>query len=158
MKLLVDTDVFCKLAVCELLPKAANLFGADLTECGRLPALQYMLRKGRLRAIYGPDNCDAMIQIALKMRIVNQANEVWLDKLTPVHAIDIGEAQIFASGAETGSLVMTGDKRELRALKDVADFADALTGRIVVLEAILLLCATSLGQMRCVNAFRFWQR
>jgi len=70
MKLLVDTDVFCKLAVCGLLPKAVDLLGADLTECGRLPALQYMLKKGRLRTFYGPDNCDAMIPIAIKMPIV----------------------------------------------------------------------------------------
>jgi hypothetical protein len=65
--------------------------------------------------------------------------------LTPVQAIDPGEAQIFAAAAETGLLVMTGDKRALRALRDVAGLADALAGRIVVLEAILLALCDHLG-------------
>ena len=40
---------------------------------------------------------------------------------------------------------MSGDKRALRALKDVQGFADALAGRIVVLEAVLLALCDRLG-------------
>ena len=40
---------------------------------------------------------------------------------------------------------MTGDKRALRALKDVADFPNALAGRIVVLEAILIALCDRFG-------------
>jgi len=145
MKLLVDTDAFCKLAVSGLLPDAVEFLGADLTECGRLPALPYMLEKGRLRTVYGPVRCDGLIPVALSMPIVLQPDDIWLDKLIPIQAIDTGEAQIFAAGAEAGLLVMTGDKRSLRALKDIADFADALAGRIVVLEAILIALCDRLG-------------
>lgn len=145
MKLLVDTDVFCKLAVSGLLLKAVDLLGADLTECGRLPALQYMLKKGGLRTFYGPELCDNIMPIALKTPTVSQPSDVWLDKLTPVPAIDAGEAQIFAAGAENGLLVMTGDKRALRALKDIADFPGALAGRIVVFEAILIALCDQFG-------------
>jgi hypothetical protein len=41
MNLLVDTDAFCKLGVAALLEDAAGVFGARLTECGRLAALPY---------------------------------------------------------------------------------------------------------------------
>lgn len=145
MKLLIDTDAFCKLAVSGLLHKAVNLLGVDLTECGLLRALPYMLKRGRLREVYGPERCDGLIEIALGMPIVDQYSDAWLDKLTPIQAIDTGEAQIFAEAAETGLFVMTGDKRALRALKDVADYADALSGRIVVLEAILIALCDRFG-------------
>lgn len=66
----------------------------------------------------------------------------WLDRLTPVGDIDPGEAQLFAAAADAGLLIMSGDKRALRALKDMNGFAGALAGRIIVIEAILLgLCA-----------------
>lgn len=145
MKLLVDTDVFCKLSVIGLLHDAVDLLGADLTQCGRLPALPYMLNKGRLRNWYGSASCDGMLPSALSMPAIGQANARWLDKLTPVQAIDPGEAQLFAMGAEKGLLVMTGDKRALRELKNVADFGDALAGRIVVLEAILVALCNRFG-------------
>ena len=142
---MVDTDAFCKLAVSGLFHDAVGLLGAGLTECGRLPALPYMLRKGRLRKAYGPTGCDEMIPVALSMPIVDQRINRWLDKLTPIQAIDTGEARLFAASAETGLMVMTGDKRALRALKNVANFADALAGRIVVLEAILVALCDRLG-------------
>lgn len=145
MKLLLDTDAFCKLSLCGVLHDAAHLLGADLPECGRLPALPYMLRRGRLRKIYGPEISDTLMKVATELPLVPQPNEIWLDKLTPVQAIDPGEAQIFAAAAERGLLVVSGDKRALRALREVEGYAAALAGRIVVLEAILLALSNHLG-------------
>lgn len=48
MKLLFDTDAFCKIGIANLLPDVAQLFGAELQECSRLYALPFMLRKGSL--------------------------------------------------------------------------------------------------------------
>ena len=45
MRLLIDSDAFCKLAASGLLSDAAALFNG---ECGRLPALPHMLRRGQL--------------------------------------------------------------------------------------------------------------
>ena len=151
MRLLVDTDAFCKLAVGGVLHDAIGLFGADLSECGRLPALPHMLRRGRLRKVFGPEACGALLPVANEMPVAIQPSDVWLDRLTPVRAIDPGEAQIFASGAEAGLFVVSGDKRALRALKDVAGFANALSGRIVVLEAILLALCDRLGLDEVLN-------
>ena len=145
MRVLVDTDVFCKLALGGVLHDAIALLGADLSECGRLPALPYMLRRGRLRKVYGPEACDALLPVANEMPIAIQPGDTWLDRLTPFDAIDPGEAQIFAAAAEAGLIVVSGDKRALRVLKEIAGFPDALTGRIVVLEAILLALCDHLG-------------
>lgn len=145
MKLLVDTDAFCKLGVIEFLTDAANIFNASLQECGRLAALPYMLRKGALRNRYGAAACDALISTAHKMPTIQQPGVAWLDKLTAVPAIDPGEAQIFAAAAESGLIVVSGDKRALRALRNVEGFADVLAGRIVVFEAVLLALCDRFG-------------
>ncbi|MCA9627893.1 MAG: hypothetical protein KC766_09510 [Myxococcales bacterium] len=145
MKLLVDTDAFCKLQMAGLLDEAVGLLAAGLHECGRLPALPHMLRRGRLRRLFGADVCDAMIPVADAVPVMHQPNVTWLDKLAPIEAIDPGEAQIFAAAAEAGLIVLSGDKRALRALKGVDGFADALAGRVVVLEAILLALCDHLG-------------
>ncbi len=145
MKLLIDTDAFCKLGGARLLRDAVGLLGAGLPDCSRLPALPHMLRKGRLSMAIGPDISDELILLANGVPIVVNPGEAWLDKLTPVQAIDPGEALIFAAAAETAAMVLSGDKRALRALRDVDGFTDALKGRIVVLEAILLALCDQLG-------------
>lgn len=145
MRALLDTDAFCKLAVAGVLHEAIRLLGVDLQECGRLPALPYMLRRGRLRKVFGENACDALIPVAESVPLAVQPGDLWLDKLTPIPAIDPGEAQIFAAAAEAELILVSGDKRALRALKDVAGFADALAGRIVTLEAILIALCDQLG-------------
>jgi len=146
MKLLVDTDAFCKLGIAGLLEDTARLFGAKLQEYGRLPALPYMLRRGRLRKLYGGPACDALIPIANAILLVPQPSVIWLEKLTAIEAIDPGEAQIFAVAAEQGQPFLSGDKRALNALKGVDDFIPALDGRVVVMEAVLLALCDRLGQ------------
>lgn len=145
MKLLIDTDAFCKLGIAQLLPDAVNHLGVDLQDCLRLPALPHMLRRGRLRQAFSPDACDALLPMAEAVPPLVQPTGRWLEMLTPIEAIDPGEAQIFATAAEACLIVMTGDKRALRALRSVAGFPHALAGRIVVLEAILLALCTDLG-------------
>lgn len=146
MKLVFDTDAFCKLAVAELLEDAAQLLTASLPECRRLPALPHMLRKGRLAKKLGPDACAAMIPIAEAMPPLPVCTNPWLDKLALVEAIDPGEAQIFALAAAEASLfVVSGDKRALRSLKAVEGITEVLAGRVVVLEAVLLGLCDRLG-------------
>ncbi len=145
MRLVVDTDAFCKLGVAGVFREAAGLFGVDLSECGRLPALPHMLRRGRLRATFGPEACDALLPVAHALPTMAPPGAAWLDRLTPIQAIDPGEALVFAAAAEAGFVVVSGDKRALRALKDVDGFPAALTGRVVVLEAILLALCDQLG-------------
>jgi len=141
MRLLLDTDAFCALAMGGLLYDAVDLLGTDLADCGRLPALPYMLRKGRLRRALGSNVCDTLIPITHQIPVMAMPSDAWLDRLRPIEAIDAGEALIFAAAAEHGMMMISGDKRALHALKDVTEFVGALAERIVVLEAILIaLC------------------
>jgi hypothetical protein len=145
MRLLFDTDAFCRLAIGGVFEDSISLLGADVPECGRLPALPYMLRRGRLRRKFGAEACDLLARLADGMPEMVQPGDTWLDRLIAVESIDPGEAQIFAAAAEHGMIVVSGDKRALLALKDVADFPAALAGRIAVPEAILIALCDRLG-------------
>jgi hypothetical protein len=145
MLLLVDTDVFCKLGLAELLYDCLALFGATIGESGRLAALPYMLRRGSLPRLYGEEACMRLIPVAERMPVVLQGSAAWLDRLAPITAIDPGEAILFSAAAEGGLPVVSGDLRALRAVKDVEGFPDALAGRVVVLEAVLLALCQRLG-------------
>lgn len=141
MNLLVDTDAFCKLGVAGLIQDAAGVFGARLPNCGRLPALPHMLRHRTLVKCYGPRACDALIPHAKAMAALPPPGAATLDPLKANDAIDPGEAQLFAAAAEFGLLVISGDKRAIRALRHVPEIHAPLARRLVTLEAILLkLC------------------
>lgn len=145
MRLLVDTDAFCTLAVCGLLKDTVRLLGATWPECGRLPALPYMLRSGRLRKKYGIENCELMLKVAESISPVPEPGNVWLEKLVPIEAIDPGEAQLFATAAQFEIMIMTGDKRALAALKNIDGLPSALEGRVVTLEAALIALCKHIG-------------
>lgn len=74
-----------------------------------------------------------------------QPGNMWLDKLIGVEAIDTGEIQLFAAAAESNTILLTGDKRALQALKGLPDFPRALDGKIATLEAILLTLCQQIG-------------
>ena len=100
MHLLVDTDAFCKLGVAGLLEDAAGVFGTHLSDAGRLPALSYMLRKGRLVNRYGRGACNALVAHAEVLQVHPRPGAAALDPLALNEAIDPGEAQLFAAAAE----------------------------------------------------------
>lgn len=141
MRLLIDTDAFCKLAIGDVLEATMALFGADLTECGRLAALPHMLKRGKLRKMLGDLASDEIASKAQGVQAMENPSSQWIERLAGAEAVDPGEAQLFALAAETDRIVVSGDKRALRALKDVPDICDMLRGRIVALEAALIaLC------------------
>lgn len=121
-----------------VIDETLHMLGSDRSHCARLPALPYMLRQGRLRKKFGDPICDSLIPVAESLPILAQASAEWLDQLTPIAAIDPGEAQLFALAAEKSITVLSGDKRAIQALRSVPGFAERLESRIVVLEAALL--------------------
>ena len=144
-RLLVDTDAYCKLGVAGLFTDAIRALGVQVAECGRLAALPYMLRRGRLRNKYGDGAADALIRLAGVMPLAIQPSAEWLDPLTAVDSIDPGEAQLLAASAESGLLLLTGDKRGLYGVRDISGYAEALDGHVVILEAILAELCMQLG-------------
>jgi hypothetical protein len=145
MQVLIDTDVFCKLAIADLLADSLRLLAARIAECGRLPALPHMLRRGRLPAQYGEDACARLLPLAQEMPTAPAAGSSWLDRLVGAPEIDPGEAQLFAAAAERGMMLMTGDNRAIKALKSIDGFPEALSGRIVTHVAILQALCDDLG-------------
>lgn len=145
MQLLIDTDAFCKLAVGGVLEEAVGFFGLKLADCGRLPALPHMLRRGKLRKMLGERASDALSLRAEEVPVMAQPTDNWLAALTAVDAIDPGEAQLFALAAEAGLIVFSGDKRALRAIKNVPDIMEHLSGKVVVLEAVLIALCDEMG-------------
>lgn len=145
MKLLVDTDAFCKLTICSIFEDAVLLLGVKLSECSRLPALPYMLRRGKLPRHYGVPACTSLRKIAARLPPIARPGDAWLEPLNQIDNIDVGEAQLFAAAAEHGLVVLSGDKRALRALKGVNSLHPALSGRIVVLDAVLIALCDRLG-------------
>ncbi len=145
-RLLIDTDAYCKLGVAGLLTEAMCALGVPFEESGGLPALRYMLRRGGLRRKFGDEASDALAILAETLPIAVRPSPRWLDPLTAVPSIDPGEAQLFAAAAEHEMLVLTGDKRGLRGVRDIPGFVDALAGRVVVLEALLIELCRKLGE------------
>ena len=145
MKLLVDTDAFCKLGVAALLDDAVGILNVVRSDCGRLSALPYMLRRGTLVQHYGAITCSALAPLADDMAAIPRAKDATLEPLVAIDAIDPGEAQLFAVAKELDLMILSGDKRALHALKHVPDFSRALSGRIVVLETVLLALLEKLG-------------
>lgn len=145
MRPLLDTDIFCKLGAAGLLSDAAALFGAAIHDCERLPALPQMLRRGRLRKRLGDAVCDPLLALADQLPIISSADDVWLERLARVAEIDPGEAQLFAAAAGGTAVVLSGDKRALRAVSALPDLASVLSGRVVVLEALLIGLSRTVG-------------
>ena len=145
MKLLIDTDAFCKLGIVGLLADAAGVVGASLSDCGRLAALPYMLRKGRLRRRYGSAACSALISLAETMPVCPQPLSASIEPFALNEAIDPGEVQLFAAAAAFDLMVISGDKRAIRSLKHVGAVHEALAERIAVLDGVLLALCEQLG-------------
>lgn len=145
MKVLVDTDAFCKLGLAGLLTDAVASLGAQLTDCERLPALPHMLRRGSVPKRFGKENCEALLETADAIPPLQAPTNEWLGRFLPVPGIDPGEAQLFSAAAGQKLLVLTGDKRALRAIGKVEGAAQALSGLIVTLEAVLIALHNSIG-------------
>jgi len=154
MRLLIDTDAFCKLGVADLLDAALAAIGVDLSDCARLAALPHMLRRGKLVRLYGAERCSALLRRAEEIDVIPEASPEWLEPLAESRDIDPGEAQLFAVAAQKKLSVLTNDKRALRAVARVEAVRAALDGRIVSLEAMLSrLCdAMDLAQLRTALA------
>src|SRR5437763_863900 len=95
MNLLIDTDAFCKLGIAGRWSDSTKRpLAANTAECGRLPGLEYRLRKGALRKRYGEMVCAELIPIAQPMQVMPAVDNSWLEKLAPIDEIDPGEVQI----------------------------------------------------------------
>lgn len=148
MRLPIDTDAFCKLGVAQLLNDAVSHLGVALESCERLPALPRMLRRGKLRKWLGDALSDELLPLAERLPQVTGVDETWLGRLVGISNIDPGEAQLFAAVASGNVLMLSGDKRALKAVSALPELVEALAGRVVAVEAIFIVLCQSLGVER----------
>ena len=146
MRLLSDTDAFCKLSAIGLFKDAAKLLGGEPAEVARLPALPHMLRRSRgLRKQLGEELADDLAPLAEAQPQLPTTPTDVAALLTDKNNIDVGEVQLLALAASDTLLLMSGDKRALLAVSKVNEVVPMLAGKLVCLEAILLALCKSLG-------------
>lgn len=143
MRLLVDTDAFCRLEAIGLFEAVRQRLAVNTVE--RLPALPQMLRRGRLRRELGEGLADRILPRAETLPAMTPAPAHTLDLLVGVNDIDPGEAQLLAAIASADLLLLTADKRAVRAVARLSAVVPLLEKKIVVMEAILLALCASLG-------------
>lgn len=144
MRLLLDTDAFCVLAAADLLDHFVDAIPVD--SCCRLPALPYMLRRGGLRERIGGEIADQLIPMAEAIPALRIQDYDLNEDLVSANAIDPGEAQLFSAAIQDGDLVLTGDKRALRELREFPSICGGLANHIIPLEAALAKLHDVLGQ------------
>lgn len=146
MRLLSDTDAFCKLSAIGLFKDAAKLLGGVPAEVARLPALPHMLRRGRgLRKQLGDALADSLAPLADAQPEIPTAPTDVAALLTGKNNIDVGEVQLLALAASDTLLLVSGDKRALLAVSKIAEVVPMLAGKVVCLEAMMLALCNSLG-------------
>lgn len=147
MQLAVDTDAFCKLAGFDLLEPALAALGLGLADCGRLPRLVRQLERAAWLDTV-PDLARARLRaIAAALPVATPRDGGWIDRIASSGcALDAGEAALLAVVADGDAvLLMTGDKRALRALASFPELAAVLRGRVVLVEQAALLAIGALG-------------
>lgn len=149
---LLDADALSKLAHWDLLDELALLTGVPNSHTATLSSLVHRASKCRER----PDG-----KLFLDTTVAARAHE-YLKQLAPlpapdekfialvqhVPAIDPGEALLFAAlFANENSILITGDKRAVTALARAicTPALTRLSGRIVVIEQIILACLKNRG-------------
>lgn len=153
MRLLADSDAFCKLAAAGLLDDTAKLLGVAPADIERLPALPYMLRSHKkLRNQLGDSIADALIPVAEARPVVPNAPDDMVAKLKDIESIDPGEVQLLALAASGQFVLVTGDKRALGAVAKVVALVPLLQGKVICLEAVLLALCKKLGSQFVTSA------
>ena len=146
-KILIDNDALLKLARYGLLNEAIALFGCSKADVHVLATAKYVLLPAQNCLRFCKD-AESTLRLenflrTVKPIVVEPPELELLDRLNAVQNIDPGEALLLAVGATNRDmLLITGDKRALAALcsyNTVAPVANALAGRVVVMEVLFLM-------------------
>ena len=171
MILIVDNDAILKLAAFDLLNASCNLFRVEPSAVVVLPSAKYYFRQKRDKltekyTFAGVDRAIAFVENASP--ITQTTNPDDADMLSGIEFLDAGELQLFAHTRDIPeSILMTGDKRCLRALANSSKARPVYTRmshRIVCLEVLVQSLIVTIGfdavrasivpAMKCDTAIR----
>jgi len=150
MKLLIDNDFLLKMVAFGLLNRVLEFFGVSESDVRVLPTARYKFllkspEKGRQK--YGPI-FDQLSEAIERFTVLEDVDQAFSDKLAGVVGLDPGEVQLLAGLAKDQSaLFLTGDKRCIRAVRELddPDVLAALSGRVWCLEVMLGHLILSVG-------------
>jgi hypothetical protein len=139
MIVLADNDIVHKLARCELLPELLIWLKAPPAQIWVLPSMPFVLRR-KLKA-------DATALTCLKnfLRLVKPIPAAEISSMERFEQLDVGERQMLAILVDDAQVtqMVTGDKRALKLMGEIASTDQALAGRLATaridcLESIML--------------------
>lgn len=160
-RLLLDNDAFILLAGAGILRETIELFGFAFEQARRLKELPYMLRKPSVSLRSYPadvlqralEDCDRVAAIEDVPTL-----ETMLTFAESDADVQDGEALLFGIAAEHGlHFLASNDKRAMRGVatdKALQPIRDAVSGRVVCLEAILKKFIVSHGPKTAAKKLR----
>ncbi len=146
--LLADNDVLLSAAHWSLLDLVPTIVAATWADISVLTSLPPRARKADPKLFKDPAVAAMMVPYLAQCAPMPEPDVSLIARLQGRPDIDAGEQVLFAAaGSATDALVLTGDKRAIRAL--AALHADGLlpelTGRLLCLEQLLWHALLSLG-------------
>jgi hypothetical protein len=157
---LADSDIVLTLAACGLLSDLHVILGVRRRDLRPLGALRFQLRPGkRLSRKYPQDVISRALRFLDSIgppvdEDIPEVDEEEQRLLTLADGIDTGEALLLlATRSLPGALILTGDKRSLRALSadhSLAQVHERHVGRVVCLEQVLLAAIDTCGYSNVV--------
>ena len=150
--LLADNDVLLKLAHWGLLDALPSCFGKQWTDVATLESIKHRARRADPKLFEAPEIAKALsakLETAAELPAPRSED---LSRLQDIVDLDAGEVELISAAlANPGAILITGDKRAMRALArpELADIAAQLAGRLVCLEQLLQRIAATEGA-QCV--------
>jgi hypothetical protein len=139
MIVLADNDIVHKLARCELLPELLIWLKAPPAQIWVLPSMPFVLRR-KLKA-----DATALTCLENFLRLVKPIPAAEISSMERFEQLDVGERQMLAILVDDAQVtqMVTGDKRALKLMGEIASTDQALAGRLATaridcLESIML--------------------
>lgn len=153
-QLLADNDVLLKAAHWGMLDYITTCTGIDWQATSALESLRFRTYRKDPKLFHHPDIAEALKARLDLMVPMSAPDASVVARLQGIVDLDAGEiALIAAACACEEALVMTGDKRALRALSQpgLEDINERLQGRVVCLEHLLRHVLDQVGADRLVE-------
>ena len=139
MIVLADNDIVHKLARCELLPELLIWLKAPPAKVWVLPSMPFVLRR-KLKA-----DTVALACLESFLKLVKPIPAAAITSMARFEQLDMGKRQMLAILVDDAHVtqMVTGDKRALKLIGDIASTDQALAGRLATarvdcLESIML--------------------
>lgn len=150
MMLLVDTDIILKLSVHGVLDLMPAAFDCPLEQLLVLPTATHQIKSNRsLKEKYPATALLRAQQFIDKRSVIQEPSKAVVQTLQSIDNIDAGEVILYgAAYRQKGALVLTDDKRSIRALSaapNCSDITDRLNSRIFTISLVFIQLLSHYG-------------